>query len=61
MEQKIPLSLVKKPVKNRFKRKIKQKLKNILNADNSYIGVPELIQNMKCILLRSLEICYLTL
>ena len=49
MEQKIPLSLASLS-KNTFKRKIKlikQKLINILNPENSYIGVPDLIQRMK--------------
>ena len=46
MEQKIPLSFKKRP-KNTFKRKIKQKLLNIINAENFDIGVPELIQKMK--------------
>jgi len=35
------------PLKNAFKRKIKQKLINILNAEDSYLDVSELIQKMK--------------
>ena len=54
MEQKISLSL-----RSLSKNTFKQNLINILNAENSYSGVPELIQNMKSFLLRSLQICYL--
>ena len=46
MEQKIPLSLSSLS-RNTFNRKIKQKLIKILNAENSDIGVPELIQKIK--------------
>ena len=45
MWNKIPLSL-----KNVFERKIKQKLINILNDEDSYIDVPEIIQKMKSFL-----------
>jgi len=48
MEEKIllPLRNFSKKI-NTFKRKMKQKLINILNAENSYMGVPELIQKIK--------------
>ena len=42
---KIPLSL--NLSKHTFKRKMKQKLVNTLNADDSYNYVPEIIQRMK--------------
>lgn len=48
MEEKILLPLrnfSKKLI--HLKEKIKQKLINILNAENSHMGVPELIQKIK--------------
>ena len=45
---KIPLSL-RNLSKNAFKRKIKQKLIIIVNPEDSYIDVPEIIQKMKSI------------
>ena len=42
----IPLSLRNLP-KNAFNRKIKQNLTNILNAEDYYIDVPEIILKMK--------------
>ena len=43
----IPLSLRNLDSKNAFKRKIKQNLTNILNAEDSYIDVLEIIREMK--------------
>ena len=42
----IPLSL-RNLWKTAFKRKIKQNLTNILNAENFYIDVPEIILKIK--------------
>ena len=52
MEQKFPLSL-RNLSKNAFKRKIEQKLTNVLTAENSYFYYPKLIQKMKSFLVRS--------